>query len=679
MVNGNGSNINLKDNCIEYSSQKKKSKINKLNIYDKKLMQYQQELLEEQAEARCIFNKASILKQIRKIEQDREALIAEKVRGAQIRTRSNYHLHGEKNTRYFFNLENKAYKRKNRYKIINKEGKVITNIKEILKEQDDFYENLYKKSEWVNVDRFELFMNGLEGPKISAEEKEKFESPITMKEVQEAVFGLKKGKVCGSDGIPIEVYQFFFQELKGLILRICQEIAEKEMHTTARQGIITLIEKLGKDLDFLSNWRPLSLLNSDCKVYAKILAQRLETVSQQLIHTDQSGFLKNRLIHENLLDLLAIIDYTEIKSIPGLIVSFDFKKAFDTIDWRYIDKVLEWYNFGPKMRTMIYNAHQNAVSCTINCGHTSKYFGIEQGLRQGSPLSPVLFDLSIECLAMAIRQDKSIEGIKIGNNYKKHSQYADDLWASIKGSQESLDALIAKFDDFALVSGLQVNYDKTQVLRIGSLAKSDAKFYSQKPLQWSTTIRVLGIDISADKQYMHESNYEKLIQIMSKVLDPWKGRTLTIMGKILIINSLLASQTVYKFMVLNLPTDNVIKKMKQIITTFLWDGKKAKIAYDTLIKSKSQGGLALVDLKCKAEALKITWIHRAMNKESTWTHVADELLPFPFKQFVECNIHIKDLKQIEINTNCFLYSLLLAWTRYRYKEPICTQDVGAYI
>ena len=173
---------------------------------------------------------------------------------------------------------------------------------------------------------------------------------------------------------------------------------------------------------------------------------------------------------------------------------------------------------------MIINAHKGAVSCTINCGQTGEYFQIQRGLRQGSPLSPILFDLSVEILGLAIRQNREIEGTRIGNYHKKLAQYADDLWTVIKGTEKCFDALMETFEDFAKISGLHINAEKTQLLRIGSLANSNITFPSSNELKWTKEINILGISYCADRK--------------------------TILGKILLINSILASQTVYKLLAL---------------------------------------------------------------------------------------------------------------------------------
>ena len=334
---------NIKRFSLKYAKSKNKRRNDMLRLLDKKLRQYQEELLKLHAnrESRCeIFSEDNIKEQIRKIEQDREEIIAYKVRGAKIRAKRDYHWYGERNSKYFFNMESKEYKRKNRYAIRKVSGKLIKGNKEIITEQDRFYKKLYTEDLQSQPEQFSAFTKELKSPKLSETEQSELEKCFTLTELRKAIIRSKRGKVCGSDGIPIEFYQEYFEDIKHLMLKVCQDIAVNGLFTTAKQGIIALIEKTGKPIEFLTHWRPLSLLNCDGKVYAKMLAHRLDDVAQKLIHEDQAGFLKNRLIHKNLLDLASVIDLAELEQTPGIIVSFDFEKAFDKINWEYIDKVL---------------------------------------------------------------------------------------------------------------------------------------------------------------------------------------------------------------------------------------------------------------------------------------------------------------------------------------------------
>ena len=107
-----------------------------------------------------------------------------------------------------------------------------------------------------------------------------------------------------------------------------------------------------------------------------------------------------------------IMEFTDNENIPGILISIDFRKAFDFLEWHYLFSCLKAFNFGPDLINWVRTFYQNIQSCVINNGLASDYFTLERGVRQGDPLSPYLFLLAIETLAISIRQNSEIEGIK---------------------------------------------------------------------------------------------------------------------------------------------------------------------------------------------------------------------------------------------------------------------------
>jgi len=120
-----------------------------------------------------------------------------------------------------------------------------------------------------------------------------------------------------------------------------------------RLGIISLIPKKNKNLEYLSNWRPISLLNNDYKIATKVIAIRIEEVLPKIIHSSQTGYVKGRYIGESIRTISDGMSFTKTQNIPGLAVFLDFEKAFDSIEWNYLQKCLETFNFGPQLRQWI--------------------------------------------------------------------------------------------------------------------------------------------------------------------------------------------------------------------------------------------------------------------------------------------------------------------------------------
>ena len=209
-------------------------------------------------------------------------------------------------------------------------------------------------------------------------------------------------------------------------------------------GVLTLIPKKEKNRLFLKNWRPLTLLNTDYKIIAKTLSNRLIKILPFIIDEDQTGYINGRYIGCNIRLIEDIIMLSKSKKIAGIILVIDFEKAFDSLRWRFMHESLRKFNFGEKFISFVQTIYTNISTTIINNGNISPWFSPRRGVRQGCPLSPYLFLICVEVLAAKIRQDENIEGLKIANSTIKISQLADDTTCFIK-NESSLKILLDTF------------------------------------------------------------------------------------------------------------------------------------------------------------------------------------------------------------------------------------------
>ena len=197
-----------------------------------------------------------------------------------------------------------------------------------------------------------------------------------------------------------EFYEVFFDLIDAALLDSLNAGFENgTLSISQRRGVISLIPKDENNLMTLSNWRPVTLLNVDYKILAKVIAMRIEPVLPKLIHPDQTGFIKGRFIGQNIRLLNDLMEYTDDQKIPGILLFIDFEKAFDTIEWHFIQNVLECFNFGPVIRKWVSILYRDVESAVMNGGYSTNYFKVSRGVRQGCPLSPLLFVLGVEILA----------------------------------------------------------------------------------------------------------------------------------------------------------------------------------------------------------------------------------------------------------------------------------------
>ena len=143
-------------------------------------------------------------------------------------------------------------------------------------------------------------------------------------------------KSPGSDGITAEFYKCFWNEINDLVVGSLNEgFHKKELSLSQQQAVLTLLHKKGPKTS-LDNWRPISLLNVDCKIAAGVLSHRLKGVINKIVSPDQSGFMKKRSALENVRLVQDVIDFCELERVPGILMSVDFKQAYDNVDHAFL-------------------------------------------------------------------------------------------------------------------------------------------------------------------------------------------------------------------------------------------------------------------------------------------------------------------------------------------------------
>ena len=213
---------------------------------------------------------------------------------------------------------------------------------------------------------------------LDEQEQNECEGLLTEAECLESLKSMELNKSPGSDGLPAEFYKVFWNDLHYYLLNsLTCAYAKGFLAVTQRRGLITLLPKKNKPANLLKNWRPITLQNCDYKIATKSIASRMRKVLQRIINYDQTGFLKNRFIGENIRLLDSIINYTNTEQIPGLLLFVDFKKAFDSVEWSFIEKTLKYYNFGPSIHHLSYT---DISSCIQNNGWASEFFTLSRSL-----------------------------------------------------------------------------------------------------------------------------------------------------------------------------------------------------------------------------------------------------------------------------------------------------------
>jgi hypothetical protein len=533
-----------------------------------------------------------------------------KIKGMIIRSKAEWHEHGEKSTKYFYNLEKQNQTRKHVRKLMLDNGNTITDPDAILQESYTFYQNLYKKKQNTVTDSSDEFVDQNSLPRLSEAEKQDLDSEITVAELHETLLTFKCNTTPGNDGLPYDFYKYFWHSISQCLFEcLTCSLTKGILPTSQRQATITLNEKKGKDRSQIKNWRPISLLNCDYKIFSKLLSNRLKKYLPYLIHENQTGYVKHRLISDSIRTVQDIMNYTLQNNLPGMMLLIDYEKAYDTLDWEYIWKTLQCANVGERFLYMVKLLYNNPESCIINNGRCSKYFTLERGVRQGDPLSAYLFTLTLETLAHKIRRDDNIKGIAVGTKEIKLTLYADDMTAIIR-DKISATNLLSVMKLFQKCSGLKMNLEKTEGVWLGS-----KRFCQEKPfgIKWpDEPVRLLGLYISYDLEKATQLNYEDKIDKLKKQLHWWKSRSLTITGKVLIIKSLALSKFSLVASLVKTP-DSYRKEVNSLLYEFLWNGKTDKIKRNLIKQDLDKGGIKMIDFDDVILSSQTLWIKRYLD------------------------------------------------------------------
>ena len=519
-------------------------------------------------------------------------------------------------------------------------------INEVFKQ---FYTNLYHSESEKDEIKINNFLSKIQLPTISNEEQMGLNASFTLREVEEVLHSLQSNKSPGEDGFPPE----FYKKFKDLLLPVFMEVLHQAERTSTlpdsfSMAIITVIPKKGKDPLKASSYRPISLLNADYKIVAKLLARRLAEFLPKLVREDQTGFVKKRRLSDNVARFISILHLAQKRKELSVAVALDAEKAFDRLEWDFLFKVLEKYGLGNGFINWVKALYKQPKAKVVTNGQSSQSFNLERSSRQGCPLSPALFVLAIEPLAELIRSDLDIEGFKVNQENHKINLFADDVLIYLTRPLESLRKLYFRLEEYGKVSGYKINKDKTEIMPLFEGNYDQCKRESQ--FKWQKEgIKYLGVKVDNKLNNLYKLNYKPLIKKIDEDLKKWMNLPITLLGRVNCIKMNIFPRIQYLFQTLPilLPKE-FFQELNKIVRNFLWKGKMPRVSMEKLTWKFELGGLQLPNFKNYYLAAQMSFISSFYQEgeKTSWVRIEmdkiKEVCPEEFIYKWEAKLLVKD-------------------------------------
>jgi len=441
----------------------------------------------------------------------------------------------------------------------------------------------------------------------------------------------------GEDGLGYAfLYHLFrFPPLQDLTIKLFnQAMLETIVPSSWNEIRVRLLPKKG-DLSLLKNWRPISLINCDAKIFTRVMNSRVRQLAHKLINPFQTGFMPHRFIAENGLLLNIIMEHARTHNLPDIALLLDQENAYDRVHPSYLKLTLLRFGFPDVfVRSLMSLFFGNNVCINVN-GHFTSTVDQQRGLRQGDPLSPLLFNFALDPFLRHLLEDPLFVGFKIpsetSSNYSSVSSptplapvrflaYADDVCVFLSSTQDYR-LLHSHLESYSKVSNAKVNIDKTEAIFLNGRTSSD----------WVSTLNAAGINKHHDRmasqplRYLgfpticstHQRQYYEntMIYSIQSQCNIFSQRHLSLRGKVTLVNSIVLSKLWYSLRVISLPK-YFFRKVRSIIAAFVCSNIKPRIAYATMCRPLNEGGLGLIDPMSQQLRLQHRWIQQLLSPDT---------------------------------------------------------------
>ena len=469
------------------------------------------------------------------------------------KSRALYVKEGDNNTRFFHRLGN-SHRNANFIKRIEVDGVIYEDELDVRSQLVLFYQGLFEETELGHPT-----MDGLDFACIGEEERLTLEKEFTKEEVIQVLKEMEGDKAPGPDGFTMA----FFHN--------CWSVVEKDVmdffvyfhrHSVFKRSLnalfLTLIPKKSNAVNIL-DFRPISLVGNVYKLLSKVLANRMRMVLDELISETQNSFIGGRQILDSVLIANECLDSRLKSRLPGVVCKLDIEKAYDHVNWEALFYLLDWMGFGLKWKWWI-KAYVTSVHFSVLVNGSPKgFFESSRGLRQGDPLSLLLFLLIMEVLSRILKKTEEnnlIRRFQVGavNSVGvqiSHLLFADDTILFCDASREQLLSIRLLLSCFQAFTGLKVHVGKSEIAPVGEVNNLVALASILQCRVGSLPMKFLGMLLGTS--FKTASIWNPILEKMQKKLSGWKRLYLSKGGRLTLLKSTLSSLPMYFLSLFTIP------------------------------------------------------------------------------------------------------------------------------
>eukprot|EP00253_Pinus_taeda_P026164 PITA_26164 len=562
---------------------------------EKEMESLQQKMIMEGRTEESISKEGVILGKLEERRKQEEVLWRKK-------SRIKWLMEGERNTKFFHQAMIKHRQRNKILSIKDKNGNRVVEQAEIEQVLIDHHKGILSEPQAHRMQAIQEICSAI--PRLVTEDQNKaLMRAVTLEEIEETVKAMKKGTAPGPDGFTVDFFQAGWHFLGKEILELVEESRMNQKVWPAINSTFYALIPKGDNLEDANGFRPIALCNVIYKIITSMIAKRLKPILDKLISAEQTCFVEGRQILDGLVVTQEIIHSLKVKKQKGMMIKLDLSKAYDRLNWNYLEKVLESFSFNRRWIDWIHSMVSSPNFSILVNGTPSKTFNASRGIRQGDPLSPFLFILVAEGLGRFIKKEREtnrIKGLKLwGNNLPlTHQQFVDDIMLFGEPTVKEVRHLRRILDLFAEASGLEINRDKSCVFIFNTVDQVKAHLIrllgfkrGELPTKYLGNI----LDFTSKKM----KNWQGVLDKLRNKVANWAFRALNIAGRIVLAKSVLQAIPIYPLSIMAAPL-GVCTRIREVIKNFIWRGadqkeKWALASWSQLTERKEKGGLGLRD------------------------------------------------------------------------------------